>query len=63
MIRGLSSRRRPAGNNGAIQPNPLWYREAVVYEIPVRAFSDSNADGIGDFPGLIARLRRRCVCW
>ncbi len=56
MIRALSSRRRPAGNSGAIQPNPHWYREAVVYEIPVRAFADSNADGIGDFPGLISKL-------
>jgi maltose alpha-D-glucosyltransferase/alpha-amylase len=56
MIRGLTARRRPAANNLAIQPNPLWYREAVVYEIPVRAFADSNADGIGDLPGLIGKL-------
>jgi maltose alpha-D-glucosyltransferase / alpha-amylase len=56
MIRALSARRRQAGNNGAIVPNPHWYREAVVYEIPIRAFADSNADGIGDFPGLISKL-------
>jgi len=35
---------------------PLWYKDAVIYELHVRAFQDSNADGIGDFPGLISRL-------
>jgi len=36
--------------------NPLWYKDAVIYELHVRAFSDSNADGIGDFPGLLTKL-------
>jgi maltose alpha-D-glucosyltransferase/alpha-amylase len=36
--------------------DPLWYKDAVVYELHVRAFKDSNGDGIGDFPGLIQRL-------
>jgi maltose alpha-D-glucosyltransferase/alpha-amylase len=36
--------------------DPLWYKDAVIYEIHVRAFADSNADGIGDFQGLISRL-------
>jgi len=35
---------------------PLWYKDAVIYELHVRALQDSNADGIGDFPGLISRL-------
>ena len=35
--------------------NP-WYRDAVVYQLHVRAFLDSNADGIGDFLGLADRL-------
>jgi maltose alpha-D-glucosyltransferase/alpha-amylase len=34
----------------------LWYKDAVIYEAHVRAFADSNGDGIGDFPGLTARL-------
>src|SRR5690349_12896261 len=34
----------------------LWYKDAVIYEVHVRAFFDSNDDGIGDFPGLIRRL-------
>jgi maltose alpha-D-glucosyltransferase/alpha-amylase len=33
-----------------------WYRDAIFYELHVRAFADGNADGIGDFPGLIDRL-------
>lgn len=33
-----------------------WYKDAVIYEVHVRAFSDSNADGIGDFIGLTGKL-------
>ncbi|MEE8331361.1 MAG: maltose alpha-D-glucosyltransferase, partial [Acidimicrobiia bacterium] len=33
-----------------------WFRNAVFYEVPVRAFCDSNADGIGDFGGLTSKL-------
>ena len=29
----------------------LWYKEAIFYEVYVRAFCDSNGDGIGDLPG------------
>ena len=36
--------------------DPLWFKDAVIYELHVRAFKDSNADGIGDFPGLIQKL-------
>jgi maltose alpha-D-glucosyltransferase/alpha-amylase len=36
--------------------DPLWYKDAVVYEVPVRAYLDSDGDGIGDFRGLTARL-------
>ncbi len=36
--------------------DPLWYKDAIVYELHVRAFADSNGDGIGDFPGLLSRL-------
>jgi maltose alpha-D-glucosyltransferase/alpha-amylase len=35
---------------------PQWYKDAVIYELHVRAFADSNADGIGDFPGLTEKL-------
>src|SRR5688572_19770764 len=33
-----------------------WYKDAVIYEVHVRAFQDSNNDGIGDFKGLTSRL-------
>jgi maltose alpha-D-glucosyltransferase/alpha-amylase len=36
--------------------DPLWYKDAVIYEVHVRAFCDSNDDGIGDFPGLTRKL-------
>jgi maltose alpha-D-glucosyltransferase/alpha-amylase len=34
----------------------LWYKSAVVYELDVETFADSNGDGVGDFAGLTARL-------
>jgi len=42
------ARRRPS--------DPLWYKDAIVYETHVRAFFDRNNDGIGDFPGLVEKL-------
>jgi len=38
------------------QTAPAWYRDAVIYQLHVRAFFDSNGDGIGDLPGLIQKL-------
>src|ERR1700722_4193334 len=36
--------------------DPLWYKDAVVYEALVKAFSNSNNDCLGDFPGLTQKL-------
>ncbi|HZD49120.1 MAG TPA: maltose alpha-D-glucosyltransferase, partial [Silvibacterium sp.] len=36
--------------------DPLWYKDAVIYELHVKAFADGNNDGIGDFPGLLSKL-------
>jgi maltose alpha-D-glucosyltransferase/alpha-amylase len=36
--------------------DPLWFKDAVIYELHVRTFADGNDDGIGDFRGLIQRL-------
>lgn len=33
-----------------------WYKDAIIYQLHIKAFQDSNNDGIGDFPGLIERL-------
>ncbi len=36
--------------------DPLWYRDAVIYQLNVKAFFDSNDDGMGDFRGVTAKL-------
>ncbi len=36
--------------------NPRWYKDAIIYELHVRSFFDSNADGVGDFRGLTQKL-------
>jgi maltose alpha-D-glucosyltransferase / alpha-amylase len=36
--------------------DPLWYKDAIFYELRVRSFYDSNGDGVGDFPGLTQKL-------
>ncbi|MBA2684715.1 MAG: maltose alpha-D-glucosyltransferase [Gemmatimonadaceae bacterium] len=36
--------------------DPLWYKDAIIYQTHVKAFRDSNGDGFGDFPGLIQKL-------
>jgi maltose alpha-D-glucosyltransferase / alpha-amylase len=42
--------------DSTIRPDPLWYKDAIIYEVHVKAFKDSNYDGIGDFRGLIDKL-------
>lgn len=37
-------------------PEPLWYKDAIIYEAHVKTFYDSNNDGIGDFQGLRQKL-------
>jgi len=36
--------------------NPLWYKNAVIYQLHVKSYCDSNGDGIGDFNGLTSKL-------
>ena len=40
----------------ALQDNSLWYKDTVIYQLHVRAFSDGDGDGIGDFKGLAGKL-------
>ncbi|HWA75406.1 MAG TPA: maltose alpha-D-glucosyltransferase [Polyangiaceae bacterium] len=42
--------------NGASTQDPLWFKDAVIYQLHVRSFCDSTADGIGDFRGLAQKL-------
>jgi maltose alpha-D-glucosyltransferase / alpha-amylase len=39
-----------------IDDNLHWYKDAIIYELHIKAFRDSNRDGIGDFKGLIEKL-------
>ncbi len=34
----------------------FWYKDAIIYELHIKAFFDSNGDGIGDFKGLLEKL-------
>jgi maltose alpha-D-glucosyltransferase/alpha-amylase len=38
------------------EEDPLWYKDAVIYQLHVKSFFDANNDGIGDFAGLISKL-------
>jgi maltose alpha-D-glucosyltransferase/alpha-amylase len=40
----------------AAADDPLWYKDAVIYQVHIKSFFDSNNDGVGDFAGLIAKL-------
>ncbi|HEV1991239.1 MAG TPA: maltose alpha-D-glucosyltransferase, partial [Candidatus Dormibacteraeota bacterium] len=48
--------RRRKLETSRLEDDPLWYKDALVYELHVRAFSDSNGDGSGDFRGLYEKL-------
>ncbi len=37
--------------------DPLWYREAIIYQLHIKAFYDSAGNGIGDFGGLSDQAR------
>src|SRR6266851_2950427 len=39
-----------------LDSDPLWYKNAIIYELHLRSFYDSNGDGIGDIQGLIQKL-------
>ncbi len=53
MARRLSRRGRESVQ---LEDDPLWYKDAIFYELHVRSFMDSNGDGVGDFRGLTERL-------
>jgi maltose alpha-D-glucosyltransferase / alpha-amylase len=46
----------PSAPHPVPESDPLWFKRAVYYELLVRAFADSNGDGVGDFRGLIEHL-------
>ncbi len=55
----MAKRKSGDERRAALRPvgrEPLWYKDAIIYELRVGAFQDSDGDGIGDFLGLTARL-------
>src|SRR3954462_8351201 len=54
----MSNCRKP--KKSSVRPSrshpQAWYRDAVIYQLHVKAFFDSNGDGVGDFAGLTEKL-------
>ena len=46
----------PTTLHSGLDPDALWYKDAIIYEVHVRAFYDSKDDGMGDFRGLTRKL-------
>ena len=46
----------PHAEPDAAQSDPLWYKDAIIYQLHIKAFFDANNDGIGDFEGLTRKL-------
>jgi maltose alpha-D-glucosyltransferase / alpha-amylase len=53
LAHDIATRRLPLPDPG---DDPLWFQRAVFYEVFIRGFFDGNNDGVGDIPGLIAKL-------
>jgi maltose alpha-D-glucosyltransferase/alpha-amylase len=47
---------RAVASEESLGSDPLWYKDAVIYQLHVRSFFDSDSDGIGDFRGLTEKL-------
>ena len=52
VMPAIDAKKQPAGGTG----DELWYKDAIIYQLHVKAFADSNNDGIGDFAGLTEKL-------
>ena len=52
----VTERAQTAAVPVAVAGDPLWYKDAVIYELHIKAYADANGDGIGDFQGLTRHL-------
>ena len=52
----MDMRVRKARRGIAFTEDPLWYKDAVIYQLHVKSFFDANNDGVGDFAGLAQKL-------
>jgi len=48
--------RQPLESAAAVEEDELWFKDAIIYQLHVKTFADSNNDGIGDFAGLTEKL-------
>ena len=46
----------PPSGTTPLDEDPLWYKDAIIYQIHIKSYRDSNGDGYGDFRGLIEKL-------
>jgi maltose alpha-D-glucosyltransferase / alpha-amylase len=53
LLSAIDTQETPAA---ALDSDELWYKDAIIYQLHVKAFADSNNDGIGDFAGLTEKL-------
>jgi maltose alpha-D-glucosyltransferase/alpha-amylase len=53
LMSSIDTKEQPAA---ALDGDELWYKDAIIYQLHVKAFADSNNDGIGDFAGLTEKL-------
>src|ERR1700739_2354844 len=53
LMSSIDAKQMPAA---ALDGDELWYKDAIIYQLHVKAFADSNNDGIGDFAGLTEKL-------
>ncbi|MEA2752345.1 MAG: maltose alpha-D-glucosyltransferase / alpha-amylase, partial [Myxococcales bacterium] len=51
-----SGPRSVRGARPGVENDPLWYKDAVIYEVRTRSYFDSNGDGVGDLKGLAMKL-------
>lgn len=40
----------------SLKDDPLWYKDAIIYEVPIKSFFDSDNDGVGDLVGITQKL-------
>ncbi|HET8762148.1 MAG TPA: alpha-amylase family glycosyl hydrolase, partial [Gemmatimonadales bacterium] len=53
---GVAPEERPDVKQPTLIDDPLWYKDAIIYQLHVKAYQDSSGDGFGDFVGLTSRL-------
>jgi maltose alpha-D-glucosyltransferase/alpha-amylase len=55
-MRLIPAMKKTTGGQDIVGDQATWYKDAIIYELHVRAFCDHDGDGIGDFAGLISKL-------